>query len=698
MKHSKSVSVQVGTRTLKMETGTLACQAAGSVIITVGETMVFSGVTNTAKPREGIDFFPLQVEYREKFYAAGKFPGGFFKREARPSEREILIARVTDRPIRPLFPNGYRNDVQINNSLLSFDGENMPDAQSINAASAALHISEIPFMGPIAAVRVGLLDGQVVIEPTPEQVKNCRLDLIYAGTRDKMLMMEGEAKEISEAEMIDAMKAGHAEVVKIIDAQHELRSLLGLPPKQVVDNAEPSALFTKALEIGGAALADALLIPGKQDRGAAKNQVMTAIKEHVAAALPEMTPEQFRSVSDELEIHTVRTNVLERGKRPDGRRSDELRPLDAELGVLPRVHGSAIFNRGETQSLCIVTVGSTSDTQELDLAIGGETEKKFMLHYNFPPYSVGEVGRLGSTGRREIGHGNLAERSLKPIIPDDYPYTIRIVSEIMGSNGSSSMASATGGTLALMDAGVPIKRPVAGISVGLFSDEAKGKSELVLDILGTEDHCGDMDFKVCGTRDGITGFQVDLKIHGLTWEQVTQAFEMARVGRHQILDFMHGVIAEPRPELSPYAPRMEKIMIDPEKIGLVIGPGGKNIRRLTEYWNVKIDIEDDGSVFVFSSTPEGLKGAKSEIQGMTAEAEIGRVYKGPVTGIKEFGAFVEILPGKEGLLHISEIANERVRSVADHLKVGEIIEVKCLDVTESGRISLSRRALLPRND
>ncbi|MFO1489445.1 MAG: polyribonucleotide nucleotidyltransferase [Kiritimatiellia bacterium] len=698
MNHSKSVSVQVGTRTLKLETGTLAQQAAGAVMATIGETMVFSAVTNTAKPREGIDFFPLQVEYREKFYAAGKFPGGFFKREARPSEREILIMRVTDRPIRPLFPSGYRNDVQINNALVSFDGVNMPDPHSINASSAALHISEIPFMGPIAAVRVGIIDGQIVIEPSPEQMKGSRLELIYAGTRDKMLMMEGEAKEISEAEMIAAMKAGHAEVVKIIDAQHELRNLLGLPPKRIVDEAAPSALFTQALEIGGAALADALLIPGKQDRGAAKEKVLAALKEQLAAAVPDMTPEQFRQVSDELEIHVVRANVLERGKRPDGRRSDELRPLAAQLGVLPRAHGSAIFNRGETQSLCVVTVGSTSDTQDLDHVVGGDTEKKFMLHYNFPPYSVGEVGRLGMTGRREIGHGNLAERSLKPVIPDDYAYTIRIVSEIMGSNGSSSMASATGGTLALMDAGVPIKRPVAGISVGLFSDEARGRSELVLDILGTEDHCGDMDFKVCGTRNGITGFQVDLKINGLTWDQVTQAFEMARVGRHQILDFMHGVIAEPRPDLSPYAPRMEKVMIDPEKIGLIIGPGGKNIKRMTEFFKVKIDIDDDGSVYIFSSTPEGLKGAKAEIQGMTAEAEIGMVYKGRVTGIKEFGAFVEILPGMEGLLHISEIANERVRSVADHIKVGEIIEVKCLDVTESGRISLSRRALLPRND
>jgi len=696
MNNTKSVSADIGGKKLTIETGLLAQQAAGAVTVRQGDTIIFSAVTCADKPKEGIDYFPLQVEYREKFYAAGRFPGGFFKRESKPAEKEVLTARLTDRPIRPLFPEYYRNEVQINNMLLSADGEHDSDVLSITAASCALTISKIPFRGPIAGVRVGRVDGQFVVNPTHKQRETSDLDLIYAGTRDMPLMIEGGGAEIKEADLVAAMKVAHAECVKLVDMQLELRKKMGLPEKVIEAPVQDNSILDAARELGTAELTEALVIVKKQERETKVKEIKTALLAKLLEKFPEMTEEQFRSAFDNLEIEIVRKNVLERGKRIDGRGFDDLRQLVAQVGLLPRTHGSALFSRGETQALGIVTLGTKSDIQSLDAVTGGPEEKKFMLHYNFPPYSTGEVGRLGSTGRREIGHGALAERSIREIIPTDYPYTIRLVSDIMGSNGSSSMASVCVGTLALMDAGVPIKKPVAGISIGLFTDNKK--AELVVDIIGSEDHCGDMDFKVAGTRDGITGFQVDLKIEGLEWKLVEAAFEKARVARNKILDYMHSVIEAPRSEMSPHAPRIHILKIDPEKIGALIGPGGKNIRRITELSGAQIDIEDDGTVSIFTVNQEALDVALREVNMIAAEPEEGMIYDGTVTGIKEFGAFVEILPGRDGLVHISELADFRVRNVEEICKIGDQMWVKCIGVDDRGRIKLSRREAMREKD
>ncbi|MDD4622058.1 MAG: polyribonucleotide nucleotidyltransferase [Kiritimatiellae bacterium] len=692
MNDTTVVSVNVGGAVMTIETGLLARQAAGATVARLGDTMVSSAVTNTDKPREGIDYFPLQVEYREKYYAAGRFPGGFFKREARPSEKEILTARITDRPIRPLFPAGYRNDVQINNMVLSADCENDSDILAVNASSAALHISEIPFMGPIGCVRVGRVNGEFVINPTHTQRKDSDLDLIYAGTRERFLMMEGCAKEISEEDFLTAMKRGHEEVVKIIDAQHELRKMLGKPEKVVTETGPDADKMSFLYENGGAALRQALLIADKLER----QNAVKAIREDLCAKTLEkwpedVTKESFVSLFDAMEIDLVRKNILEDGKRIDGRAANEIRKLYAQLQVMPRAHGSAIFERGETSALGSVTLGTKKDAQDLDAITGGVTSKPFMLHYNFPPYCVGEVGRLGSTGRREIGHGALAERSLAQVVPDDYPYTIRVVSDIMGSNGSSSMASICVGALAMMDAGIPIKAPVAGVSVGLFTNKDESQKILVTDILGSEDHCGDMDFKVAGTEKGITGFQVDLKLRGLTWDVVEEALKSAKTGRLQILDFMRSVLPASREELSPLAPRITTVYIPVDKIGALIGPGGSNIRRVCEISGAQIDIEDDGKVSIYANNAEALKIAQDEVASITAEAEEGRIYEGTVTGIKEFGCFVEILPGKDGLCHISELADRRIGQVEDVCKVGDKMQVKCIGIDDRGRIKLSRR-------
>ncbi len=692
MKNTTAVETQLGSQTIRIETGLLARQARGAATVQLGETVVFSAVTATETPREGIDYFPLQVEYREKFYAAGAFPGGFFKREARPSEKEILTARFTDRPIRPLFQEGYHNDVQINNMLLSADGKNDGDILSILAASAALVISDLPFYGPIGAVRVGRVDGKFILNPTNEERAASDLDLIYVGDRDNPIMIEGDAKEISEADMVAAMRFGHAACRALVDLQLELRRKLGLPDKVVADLPQDEVLLPAAREICGKELEAALLIPGKLERRTRTGEIRAALQTAMQARFPEMTAEQFRETCDRLEIETVRRNVLENQRRIDGRALDELRPLNADVSLIPRTHGSALFARGETQALGIVTLGSKSDAQSMDAITGGPDEKAFMVHYNFPPYSVGEVGRLGSTGRREIGHGNLAERSLEQMMPKEYPYTVRLVSEIMGSNGSTSMASVCVGSLALMDAGVPLLRPVAGISIGLFTDDRRAM--LVTDILGDEDHCGDMDFKVAGTRNGITGFQVDLKLRSLPWNLVEGAFERAHAARLRILDFMDSVLAAPRPELSPYAPRVQVVKIDPEKIGLLIGPGGKNIRRITDVTGTQIDIDDDGTVHIFSTDGESMDMALREVSLITAEAEEGVIYNGTVTGIKEFGAFVEIFPGKDGLVHISELADFRVGKVEDICKLGDQMWVKCIGIDERGRVRLSRRAAM----
>lgn len=697
MKDTVKIQFDVGGKPMCFETGLLAQQAAGAVSCGLGDNIVFSAVTVAKSPREGCDFFPLQVEYREKFYAAGRFPGGFFKRESRPSEKEILTMRVTDRPIRSLFPKGFYNEVQINNMLFSCDGLYDTDFLSVNASSAALVLSEAPFMGPIAAVRIGRVNGQFIICPTHAELAQSDLDLTYAGTAALPLMIEGSAKEISEADFVTAMKLAHEAIQPILQAQLELRKQLGLPEKKVECPVADETKLVKAREIAGTELLAALAISDKLARQDQVSSIKESLKGKMLEVFPEMADNDYFHLFDELEIETVRRNVLENKTRVGGRGFNELRELKAQVGVLPRVHGSAVFNRGETQSLGIVTLGPKKDSQSVDAVTGGEGEKQFMLHYNFPPYCVGEVGRLGMTSRREIGHGNLAERSLVPVLPDNYPYAVRVVSEIMGSNGSSSMASVCVGTLAMMDAGVPLKKPVGGISVGLFTGD-NGQAELVLDILGTEDHCGDMDFKVCGTRDGITGFQVDLKIDGLRWDLVEGAFEMARAGRLKILDYMESVIAAPRAEMSEFAPRITVIKIDPEKIGALIGPGGKVIRGITDTYGVQIDIEEDGTVNVFSSDAKAMAAAVKAVNSITAEAEIGQIYEGTVRTIRDFGAFVEIMPGKDGLVHISELADFRVGKVEDICKEGDIMWVKVLDVDRDGKIRLSRRAAMAEKD
>jgi polyribonucleotide nucleotidyltransferase len=693
MKGTTKVEFEVGGKSMVFETGLLARQADGAVTCGIGDNIVFSAVTSAKEAREGCDFFPLQVEYREKFYAAGRFPGGYIKREARPSEKEILTMRVTDRPIRTLFPDGFHREVQINNMLMSCDGQLDTDILSVNAASAALTLTDLPFDGPIGAVRIARNDGEWIINPTHEQLEASDIDLTYCGSRDKVMMIEGTADEMPESEFIAAMKRAHEEVVKIIEGQLELRKACGLPEKVYEPIAKDTTLLDKARELAGEKFKELMKISGKIERQDAVTALKEELKPQMEELFEEMTEDEYFHAFHDLEVETVRKNVIEGGTRIGGRGMLELRELDAQVGVLPRTHGSAIFGRGETQTICTVTLGTTKETQGLDAVTGGVSEKDFILHYNFPPYSVGEVGRLGMTSRREIGHGNLAERSIVPVLPDEFPYTVRVVSEIMGSNGSSSMATACGGCLALMDAGVPLKAPVAGISVGLFSDD-KGASIQVIDILGAEDHCGDMDFKVVGTRKGITGFQVDLKVHGLDWDQVAEAFEIARKGRCDILDYMESVLPAPRAELAATAPRITTIKIDPDKIGALIGPGGKNIRAITDASGAQIDIEEDGTVNIFAVDAEAMQSAIDGVNACTAEIEIGKTYDGKVITVKDFGAFVECMPGKEGLVHISEMANERIDSVDSICKPGDAMRVKCIDIDNQGRVRLSRKAVL----
>ncbi|AKJ64894.1 polyribonucleotide nucleotidyltransferase [Kiritimatiella glycovorans] len=693
MDNTTKVEFQAAGATMCFETGQLARQADGAVMCSVGDNVLFSAVSSAKEAREGTDFFPLQVEYREKFYASGRFPGGYFKREARPSEKEVLTMRVTDRPIRTLFPDGFYREVQINNTLLSCDGETETDVMSINASSAALTISELPFQGPIGAVRVGRIHGEFVLAPTHKQLEESDLDLTYAGMRDLPLMIEGNANEVSEEDFVAAMKLAHAEVVKIIDAQLELRKKLGLPEKKVEAPERETAPLDHARELAAQDLDAAMDIAGKQERQDKLNEIKARLQEDMIESFPEMADGAFEQMFDQLEVEIVEKRVVERKARIGNRGLDDIRELEGFVGILPRTHGSAVFRRGDTQALAITTLAGKKESQSLDAVTGGAQEKTFLLHYNFPPYCVGEVGRLGTTKRREIGHGNLAERSLKPMLPEDYPYAVRVVSEIMDSNGSSSMATICAGTLSLMDAGVPMRSPVAGISVGLFGGQGD-RPVLVTDILGAEDHCGDMDFKVAGTRNGITGFQVDLKIPGLRWELVEQAFAKAREARLKILDAMTATIAEPRAEISPYAPQVKTVQIDTEKIGALIGPGGKNIRRITDTYDVQIDIEEDGTVNLYSADKDAMESAIKEVEMATAEAEVGKIYEGRVVTVREFGAFVEILPGKEGLVHISELADYRVGKVEDICKEGDAMRVKCIDIDQQGRVRLSRRAAM----
>ncbi len=700
---SEKIIAQLGDKQIIIETGKLAKQADGAVTVQLGETIVIVAAVAASKAKEGQEFFPLTVDYRERASAAGKFPGGYFKREGRPTEKEILTCRLTDRPIRPLFPKGWYNEVQVQTVLRSADGENDPDILSIIGASASLMVSDIPWAGPLGAVRIGRVGGKFIANPTHTEQGESDLDLVYVGNEKDIVMYEGGATEISEADFNAALKFAHEAIQPLITAQKELVAKAGKKKREITLKIVPDEILAEAKQLAGSRFIPALLTPGKLARESACN----AIKEEVGAKLvakfgaEKVTPFVINDAFYYIQKEAVRSLILDSGKRLDGRNFDQVRPISGEVGILPRSHGSALFVRGETQAVTLATLGTGDDTQEFDSYTGGSSEKKFILHYNFPNFSVGETGRISGPGRREIGHGALAERSLEPMIPtSNYPYTIRVTSEIMESNGSTSMASVCGGTLALMDAGVPMIRPVAGISVGICteSDDKITKYQLLTDIIGWEDAYCDMDCKIAGTDKGITGFQLDLKLKGLPHAIMAEAVEKARIARLAILAEMAKTIAEPRKELSKYAPRIEIVKINPEKIGALIGPGGKNIKKLVEESGCEIDIQDDGTVNIFSVSAEGMKIAKDAIVGMSAEAEIGKIYRGKVVTVKEFGAFVEFLPGKDGLVHISELANFRVKKTEDVVKVGDEISVKCLGVDEKGRERLSRKAAMEERD
>ena len=702
---SEKISAPVGDKQIIIETGKMAKQADGAVTVQMGETIVIVAAVGATKAREGQDFFPLTVDYREKAAAAGKFPGGYFKREGRPTEKEILTSRLTDRPIRPLFPKGWYNEVQVQSIVLSADGENDPDMLAVVGASAALMVSDIPWAGPLGAVRVGRVGGKFVANPTHSQMLESDLDLVYVGNETELVMFEGSAKEVSEEDFSAALKFGHEMIQPIIAAQKELVARAGKPKRQITLNVVPEEILVEAKALAGDRMVEALLTPGKMAREAAVSALTGEISQKLVAKFGEEKVTEFvlKDAFYYIQKEAVRGLILQHDKRLDGRDFNTVRPIYTEVGLLPRAHGSALFQRGETQAVVLCTLGTGEDAQEFDSYTGGASEKKFILHYNFPNFSVGETGRIAGPGRREIGHGALAERSLEPMVPiATYPYSIRITSEIMESNGSTSMATVCGGSLALMDAGVPMARPVAGISIGLCtepdSDGKIARYKLLTDILGWEDAFCDMDCKIAGTEKGITGFQLDLKLPGIPHSLMTEALEKARTARLQILGEMAKTLSEPRKELSKYAPRIETIKINPEKIGALIGPGGKNIKKLVEESGCEINIEDDGTVNIYSVSEEGMKIARDAIVGMSAEAEVGKIYRGKVVTIKEFGAFVEFLPGKDGLVHISELANFRVKQTEDIVKLGDEIWVKCLGVDEKGRVRLSRKAAMAERD
>jgi len=692
----KRYTTAVGNQTFVIETGRLAAQAGGAVTVHLNDTIIFAAATMSPTAREGIDFFPLSVEYEERMYAGGRIPGSFFRRESRPSGDAILTARLTDRPLRPLFPEGMRNDVQIIIYSLSSDGENPLDILAINAASAALMISNIPWNGPVAAVRIGRVNGQFIVNPTFSELDLSDLDLRIAGTRDAILMVESGANEIPEEDMVAALELGHKSIQPIIDLQIKMASEIGKTKTVVITTLIDQDLVSKVRE------RVKLLMTELLDKPLTKNEFysgVSTLQEEVVAELTDsgtsssLSSEAVRSAFSEVEAGIVRDRILRLNKRIDGRTTTEIRPIWCEVGFSPRTHGSAIFTRGETQVLTTATLGTLGDAQTLDTLNPLET-KRYMHHYNFPPFSTGEVKSLRGQSRREIGHGALAERALEPVIPvkADFPYTIRLVSEVMASNGSSSMASVCGSTLALMDTGVPIKAPVAGVAMGLVMD---GENYVILtDILGTEDHLGDMDFKVAGTTRGITALQMDIKISGLSSDIMRQALEQARVARLSILDQMLAVLPAPRPDLKEHTPRITIVKIPVDKIGAIIGPGGKNIRSLQEETNTKIDIEEDGTVYISSVDGIGAEIARERIESITETPQIGRIYTGKVVRLADFGAFVEILPGTDGLVHISQLDSERVNKVEDVVQMGDEITVMVIGIDPMGKIRLSRQAVL----
>lgn len=688
----QSYSMELGGRTLIVETGKMAKQASGSALVRYGDTVVLVTATCSAAPRVGIDFFPLTVDFEEKMYSVGKIPGGFIKREGRPSESAVLTSRLIDRPIRPLFPDGFRNDVQIIATALSVDQNNPPEIAAMIGTSCALSISDIPFEGPIGGVRVGLIDGAYIINPTIEQQAISELNLAVAGTRDAILMVEAGAKEISEEAMLGAIMAGHDAIKEIVAFQDQMVAEVGKEKREVIlyqPNPEIVADMTETVLPG---LEKAISIPEKL----ARDEAISAVREDAMTVFCEKYPENSKDIGaifHKLLKKMVRKMITVDKVRPDGRALEEVRPITCEVGLIPRTHGSALFTRGQTQALTLTTLGSLGEGQMLD-GIGIEDGKRYMHHYNFPPYSVGEARPLRSPGRREIGHGALAERALLPVIPSEaeFPYALRLVSEILESNGSSSMASVCGSTLSLMDAGVPIKAPVAGVAMGLVKDG--DHFTILTDIQGMEDALGDMDFKVAGTAAGITAIQMDIKITGITREIFEAALAQAKRGRAFIMGRMMEAISTPRPELSAYAPRILTISIHPDKIRDVIGPGGKMIKKIVEETGAKIDIEDDGTVYIASVDQKGAQRAIEIIEGITADVEVGKVYTGKVTRLMNFGAFVEVLPGKEGLVHISQLALERVGKVEDVVAVGDIIKVKVTEIDRQGRVNLSHSAVL----
>jgi polyribonucleotide nucleotidyltransferase len=686
--------INIAGRTISIETGRLAKQADGAVVVRSGDTMVLVTACAAANPREGIDFLPLTVDYKEYTYASGRIPGGFFKREGKPTEKEVLTSRLIDRPIRPLFPSGWRRETQVIALVLSADTEHDSDVLAITGASAALALSGIPFTRTIAAVRVGLINSDFIINPTFAQRKDSRLDLIVAGTKDAIVMVEAGAKEVTEEDVVQALDKAHAAIREIIAGIDAMAAQAGKKKAEVKAKEFGKEFYREVEEKAYGPLADAMRIQDKLLNYTTVDQVLADLVGSIPDAEIERRSDA-KAIFKELKEKVMRDEALERGKRLDGRAFDQIRPISIEVGVLPRTHGSSVFQRGETQALVTATLGTADDQQKVE-TMDGETWKRFMLHYNFPPFSVGEVQFMRGPGRREIGHGALAERALQPMMPaeEQFPYTVRVVSDILESNGSSSMASVCGGTLAMMDAGVPLKAPVAGMAMGLIMDDESGKYAILSDIAGAEDHYGDMDFKVAGTATGITALQMDIKVAGITMEIMRKALEQARVGRLFILDKMLATLAQSRGNVSAYAPRIVTIRIPVDKIRDVIGPGGKMIRSIIERTGVKIDVEDDGRVNVASADEASAQKAINIIQELTATPELNKTYLGKVQRITDFGAFVEIMPGLDGLLHVSEIAHYRVKDVRDELKEGEQVMVKVINIDPSGKIRLSRKALL----
>lgn len=687
----RKFQLDLAGRELTITTGKVAEQANGACIVQYGDTVILVTATASKEPREGIDFFPLSVDYEEKLYSVGKIPGGFIKREGRASEKAILTARLIDRPIRPLFPNGFRNDVQVIATVLSVDQDNSPEIASMIGSSIALSISDIPFSGPIGAVNVGLIDGKFIVNPNSEERETSQLDLTVAGTKDAIMMVEAGANVVAEETILEAIFFAHDEIKRICDFIEGITKEVGKDKLEFEVFVPDKELEEKIIEYGTESLIDAINTVEKQEREEKIDEVSNKIFEHFIEEYPDNEAD-IKEVIDSIIKKEVRRLILE-GIRPDNRKPDEIRPISCEVGILPRTHGSGLFTRGQTQVLTVTTLGASSDVQILD-GLGEEESKRYMHHYNFPPYSVGETRPIRGPGRREIGHGALAERALEPVIPsvDEFPYTIRLVSEVLSSNGSSSQASVCGSTLSLLDAGVPIKASVAGIAMGLIKEEEK--TVILADIQGMEDHLGDMDFKVAGTREGITAIQMDIKIAGIDREILKEALKKAREGRLFILSKMEEAIASPRPELSKYAPKIFTMNIDPDKIREVIGPGGKVINKIIDETGVKIDIDDDGRIDIAAENAESGNKAIKMIEDIVRDVEVGEVYMGKVVKITSFGAFLEVLNGKEGLLHISNISKERVKRVEDVLKVGDEVMVKVTDIDKQGRINLNRKVLL----